>query len=64
MMKANLGEDFDYGTFRMKTMDRMDAEIERDGLELKQGVKELFAYLKKHHTIIILIKKIGILNMF
>ncbi len=47
LMKSHFGDDFDYDSFRMKTMDRMDAEIERDGLELKQGVKELFAYLKE-----------------
>ena len=29
-------------------MDRMDAEIARNGLDMKPGVKELFAYLKEN----------------
>lgn len=48
LMKDHFGEDFDYGTFRAKTMDRMDAEIAKDGLDIKPGVKELFAYLKQN----------------
>lgn len=48
LMKDHFGEDFDYGTFRAKTMDRMDAEIARDGLDMKAGVRELFAYLKEN----------------
>ena len=48
LMKEHFGEDFDYDTFRAKTMDRMDAEIARDGLDMKPGVKELFAYLKEN----------------
>lgn len=49
LMKDHFGADFDYDTFREKTMTRMDAEIEQNGLDLKPGVKELFAYLKEHH---------------
>lgn len=48
LLKEHFGEDFDYDTFRAKTMDRMDAEIARDGLDMKPGVKELFAYLKEN----------------
>ena len=47
LMKSRYGEDFDYESFRNATMTRMDAEIARDGLELKPGVKELFSYLKE-----------------
>ena len=48
LLKEHFGEDFDYDTFRAKTMDRMDAEIARNGLDMKPGVKELFAYLKEN----------------
>lgn len=47
-MKMRFGENFDYATFRGKTMERMDAEIERDGVALKPGVMELFAFLKEN----------------
>ena len=47
LMKSRYGEDFDYESFRNATMTRMDAEIARDGLELKPGVRELFSYLKE-----------------
>ena len=49
LMKDHYGEDFDYDAFRTATMTRMDAEIAREGLELKPGVLELFAYLKDNH---------------
>ena len=49
MMKARFGEDFDYMTFRAKTMERMDNEILQEGLELKPGVLEMFQYLKDNH---------------
>lgn len=48
LLKSEFGQDFDYMTFRGKTMNRMDQEILRDGLELKPGVKELFHYLQEH----------------
>ncbi len=48
MMKARFGEDFDYMTFRSKTMTRMDQDILENGVELKPGVVELFDYLKEH----------------
>ena len=48
LLKEHFGKDFDYDTFRAKTMDRMDAEIARNGLDMKPGVKELFAYLKEN----------------
>ena len=47
-MKSRFGEDFDYDTFRAKTMERMDAEVLRDGVDLKPGVLELFQYLKEN----------------
>lgn len=48
LMKSRFGEDFDYMTFREKTMTRMDADILANGVELKPGVMELFQYLKEH----------------
>lgn len=49
LMKDHYGEDFDYDSFRETTMTRMDDEIEKEGLQLKPGVQELFSYLKEHH---------------
>lgn len=46
LMKSRFGQDFDYMEFRGRTMERMDQDILEHGLELKAGVKELFAYLK------------------
>lgn len=48
LMKARFGEDFDYMLFRQKTLDRMDDEIQREGLEIKEGVVEILDYLKEH----------------
>lgn len=48
LMKSYFGEDFDYNTFRSKTMTRMDEEIRENGVELKPGVLELFQFLKEH----------------
>lgn len=48
LMKTHFGEDFDYETFRRKTMTRMDEDISRKGLDLKPGVLELFQYLKEN----------------
>ena len=47
LMKSYFGEDFDYNTFRGKTMERMDEDIRQNGLDLKPGVKELFHFLKE-----------------
>ncbi len=47
LMKSYFGQDFDYNTFRGKTMERMDEDIRRNGLDLKPGVKELFGFLKE-----------------
>ena len=54
LMKSRFGEDFDYWTFRTKTMNRMDEDISQNGLELKAGVLELFQYLKEHDYLIAL----------
>ncbi len=48
LMKSRFGEDFDYMTFREKTMSRMDQDILENGVELKPGVLELFTYLKEN----------------
>ncbi len=47
LMKSYFGQDFDYNTFRGKTMERMDEDIRQNGLDLKPGVKELFRFLKQ-----------------
>ena len=52
LMKSRFGEAFDYMAFREVTMNRMDAEIQRDGLELKPGVLEMFQYLKDNGYVI------------
>lgn len=52
LMKSRFGEDFDYMTFRGKTMSRMDQEILENGVELKPGVIELFDYLKDNGYLI------------
>lgn len=49
LMKDHFGQDFDYTTFRQETMDRMDRETERFGVELKPGVVELFHFLHDHN---------------
>lgn len=48
LMKSRFGEDFDYTTFRGKTMTRMDQDILENGVELKPGVVELFRYLQEN----------------
>lgn len=48
LMKDHFGQDFDYMAFRESTMNRMDKDIDENGVELKPGVKELFNYLKGH----------------
>ncbi len=47
LLKSRFGEDFDYMTFREKTMNRMDRDILENGIALKPGVRELFSYLKE-----------------
>lgn len=47
LMKSHLGEEFDYMTFRKITMERMDKDIQNNGLDLKPGVWELFRFLKE-----------------
>lgn len=46
LMKSRFGQDFDYMAFREITLKRMDEEVQRDGVEMKPGVLELFDYLK------------------
>lgn len=48
LMKDHFGQDFDYMAFRESTMNRMDKDIDENGVELKPGVRELFNYLKGH----------------
>ncbi len=49
MMKKRYGEDFDYLEVRRRTMVRLDADIEENGLELKPGVIEIFEYIKSRN---------------
>ena len=76
LMKSHFGEDFDYNTFREKTLTRLDADILENGVELKPGVLELFQYLKDNQYKIALatstqkeraernLKKAGIIEVF
>lgn len=48
LMKSRYGEEFDYDAFRTATMNRLDDEVRKNGLEFKPGVKELFSYLKEN----------------
>ncbi|MBQ8086453.1 MAG: HAD family phosphatase [Lachnospiraceae bacterium] len=48
LMKDHFGQDFDYMAFRESTMNRMDKDIDENGVELKPGVRELLNYLKGH----------------
>ena len=46
-MQSYFGPDTDYDKIRGKRMELMDAFVEKEGVELKPGVHELLAYLKK-----------------
>lgn len=47
-LKAYLGEDVDYQQVRNKRIEMMGAFIEENGVELKPGIHELLAFLKKN----------------
>ncbi len=45
LLKEWFGEDCDYMTIRNRRMELMTAHIEKYGLEVKRGIKELLVYL-------------------
>jgi len=47
MLQSFFGEEIDYVQVRAKRIELMDAFIEENGVELKDGVVELLAYLKE-----------------
>ena len=48
-LQGIFGEDFDYVKIRSRRMELMSEELNRTGLELKSGIKELLQYLKSNH---------------
>ncbi len=48
-LQGIFGEEFDYLKIRTRRMELMAAELQRKGLELKKGVKELLSYLNENH---------------
>lgn len=46
-LKSELGENFDYLKIRARRMELMSAHLEKYGLELKKGAKELLTYLNE-----------------
>lgn len=46
-MQSYFGESVDYEAIRKKRIELMDAFIEQEGVELKEGIHELLAFLKE-----------------
>ena len=46
-MQREFGKDFDYVSIRSRRMELMSQALERDGLQLKKGIRELLEYLKQ-----------------
>lgn len=46
-LQGEFGEDFDYVSIRARRMELMSQALERDGLQLKKGIRELLEYLKQ-----------------
>lgn len=46
-MQSYFGEDVDYDAIRGKRIEMMDAFVEKEGVTLKPGIRELLSYLKK-----------------
>ncbi|MDE7043845.1 MAG: HAD family phosphatase, partial [Acetatifactor sp.] len=46
------GQDFDYDTFRKKAFDRFWEYIEKNGLPMMAGVREILAWLKEEQWIV------------
>lgn len=47
MLKSFFGPDTDYVKLRTKRIELMDAFVEKEGVELKPGIRELMAHLKE-----------------
>lgn len=47
MLKSFFGPDTDYIKLRTKRIELMDAFVEREGVELKPGIRELMAHLRE-----------------
>ncbi len=47
VMKEKMGEDFDYLSFRQRTVDMVEKHLSEHGVELKTGVAETLITLKK-----------------
>lgn len=46
-LQGIFGENFDYAAIRARRMELMSQALERDGLQLKRGVRELLDFLNK-----------------
>lgn len=46
-LQGEFGENFDYVSIRSRRMELMSQALERDGLQLKKGIRELLEYLKQ-----------------
>ncbi len=47
-MQSYFGETVDYDAIRGKRIEMMDAFVEKEGVTLKPGIRELLSYLKEH----------------
>ncbi len=48
-LQGEFGEEFDYVKIRSRRMELMTEALEKEGLELKKGIRELLSYLKASH---------------
>ena len=48
LVLQHFGQDFPYEEFRGRVSDWFWQEIERDGIPVKKGVRELLAFLKEN----------------
>ena len=47
-MQSYFGPDVDYDAIRKKRIEMMDAFVEKEGVTLKPGIRELLEFLKEH----------------
>ena len=47
-MQSYFGTEVDYDGIRRKRIELMDAFVEKEGVEVKPGIRELLAYLREH----------------
>ncbi|MGN0585127.1 MAG: HAD family hydrolase [Ruminococcus sp.] len=50
-LKKALGEDFDYHAVRARRRELVQAEIDKKGIEVKPGAKELLEYCREKHIL-------------